>query len=88
MDEPCVKILKACRVGVNPGGKRLVVDLVLPGPNEFHFSEMADLEIMLFPSGKERTEAEFRELFAASGWKLTRVIPTMSHVSIIEGVPA
>jgi hypothetical protein len=44
--------------------------------------------MMLFPSGKERTETEFRELFAAAGWKLTRVIPTVSHVSIIEGVPA
>jgi hypothetical protein len=44
--------------------------------------------MMLFPSGKERTEAEFRELLAASGWRLNRVIPTASHVSIIEGVSA
>jgi hypothetical protein len=88
MDEPCVKILKGCRAGVNPGGKLLVVDMVVPGPNQFHFGKIADLEMMLFPSGKERTEAEFRELFAAAGWKLTRVIPTASHVSIIEGVPA
>ena len=88
MDEPCLKILKACRAGVNPGGKLLVVDMVVPGPNEFHFGKIADLEMMLFPSGKERTEAEFRELFAAAGWKLTRIIPTASHVSIVEGVPA
>jgi len=88
MDEPCLKILKGCRAGVNPGGKLLVVDMVVPGPNEFHMGKIADLEMMLFPSGKERTEAEFRELFAAAGWKLTRVIPTASHVSIVEGVPA
>jgi hypothetical protein len=89
MDEPCAQILKACRAGVNPGGKLLVVDAVLPGPNEFHMGKIVDLEMMLFPSGKERTEAEFRHLFAISGWKLTRVIPTVTtHLSIIEGVPA
>jgi hypothetical protein len=88
MDEPCQKILKACRAGVNPGGKLLVADMVMPGPNAFHFSQLADLEMMLFPSGKERTEAEFRELFAASGWRLTRVIPTASNLSLVEGVPA
>lgn len=87
-DETCLKLLKACRANVNSGGKLLVIDMVMPGPNQPHFSQIADLEMMLFPSGKERTEAEFRELFAAAGWKLTRVIPTASHVSIIEGVPA
>jgi hypothetical protein len=87
-DEKCVEILKACRANVKAGGKLLVIDMVTPGPNEFHFSKIADLEMMLFPSGKERTEVEFRELFAAAGWTLTRVIPTTSHVSIVEGVPA
>lgn len=88
MDAPSTKILKACRAAVNPGGKLLVVDSVLPGPGEFHLGKFADLEMMLFPNGKERTEAEFRELFAGAGWKLTRVIPTASHVSIVEGIPA
>jgi hypothetical protein len=88
MDEPSEKILKACRAAVNPGGKLLVVDSVLPGPGQFHLGKFADLEMMLFPNGKERTEAEFRDLFARSGWKLTRVIPTQSHVSIVEGVAA
>ncbi len=87
-DDLCLKILKGCRAAVNPGGKLLVVDMVVPGPNQFHMGKIADLEMMLFPSGKERTEAEFRELFAAAGWKLTRVIPTASHVSIVEGEAA
>lgn len=87
-DDLCLKVLKGCRDGVNPGGKLLVVDCVVPGPNEFHIGKIMDLEMLLLPGGKERTEAEFRELFAASGWRLTRVIPTASHVSILEGVPA
>jgi len=37
--------------------------------------------------GRERTEAEFRALFAAAGFKLTRIVPTQSELSIIEGLP-
>lgn len=88
MDDRCLRILKACRAGVNPGGKLLVVDQVVPGPGEFHMSKITDLEMALFPGGKERTEAEFRELFAAAGWKLTRILPTPLHLSIVEGVAA
>ena len=37
--------------------------------------------------GSGATEAEFRDLFAAAGLLLTRVIPTASPNSILEGVP-
>jgi len=33
-DDLCIKILKACRKGVNPGGKLLVVDNVIQPGNE------------------------------------------------------
>lgn len=87
-DDLCVKILKGCREGVNEGGKLLVVDSVVPGPNEFHPGKVSDLEMMLFPGGKERTTEEFRDLFSDAGWKLSRIVPTVSHVSVVEGVPA
>jgi len=87
-DEQCVQILKACRKAVNPGGKLLVVDNVIPLGNEFHPGKFLDIQMMLFPGGRERTEKEFRELFAASGWKLSRVIPTRVPESIVEGVLA
>jgi hypothetical protein len=38
-------------------------------------------------AGCERTEAEFADLFAASGFDLTAVVPTHSMLSIVEGVP-
>jgi hypothetical protein len=87
-DDLCIKILKGCRAGVNAGGKLLVVDSVVPADNTFTFGKIADLEMLLFPGGKERTEKQFRDLFAAAGWKVNRILPTASHVSIIEGVPA
>ena len=49
---------------------------------------MDDLQMLIFPGGCERTEKQFRELFAAAGWRLSRVIPTAVPESIVEGVPA
>ncbi len=87
-DDVCIKILKACRKAVNPSGKLLVVDnVILPG-NDFAPGKFLDIQMLIFPGGRERTEKEFRDLFAAAGWRLTRVIPTAVPESIVEGVPA
>jgi hypothetical protein len=87
-DDLCCKILKACRENVNQGGKLLVVDSVIRPGNEFSPSKFLDLQMLIFPGGRERTEQEFRDLFAAAGWRLTRIIPTAAADSIVEGVPA
>jgi hypothetical protein len=38
------------------------------------------------PGAIERTAAEYRQLFAKSGFEVTRIIPTKSPMSIIEAV--
>jgi hypothetical protein len=87
-DDKCIQILKSCRKGVNPGGKLLVVDHVIQPGNDFAPGKFLDLQMLIFPGGLERTEKQFRELFAAAGWKLNRIIPTRVPESIVEGVPA
>ncbi len=87
-DEVCINILKACRKSVNAGGKLLVVDSVIQPGNEFAPGKFLDLQMLIFPGGCERTEKQFRDLFAAAGWRLSRVIPTAVPESIVEGVPA
>jgi len=87
-DDVCIKILKACRKGVNSGGRLLVVDNVIQPDNDFAPGKFMDLQMLIFPGGCERTEKQFRDLFAAAGWKLSRVIPTVVPESIVEGVPA
>ncbi|HSQ57871.1 MAG TPA: methyltransferase, partial [Gemmata sp.] len=86
-DDRAATILKNCRKSVNPGGKLLVVDSVVAGPNEPDMAKVLDLEMLLIPGGKERTEAEFAALFAAAGWKLNRVVRTKSPKCVIEGAP-
>jgi hypothetical protein len=87
-DEECINILKACRKGVNPGGKLLVVDTVIQPGNDFSPAKFLDLQMLIFPGGCERTDKQFRDLFAAAGWRVNRVIPTAAADSIVEGVPA
>jgi hypothetical protein len=87
-DDKCVQILKNCRKGVNRNGKLLVVDHVIQPGNDFHPGKILDLAMLLFPGGKERTEQQFRDLFAASGWRLNRIIPTPAMEYIVEGLPA
>ena len=38
--------------------------------------------------GRERTEAEFRDLFESSGFTLSRVVPTPERISVLEGIRA
>jgi hypothetical protein len=86
-DDLCLKILKACRSAVNSGGKLLVVDTVIHPGNDFSPGKFLDLQMLIFPGGCERTEKQFRDLFAATGWQLSRILPTASMESIVEGVP-
>jgi O-methyltransferase domain len=87
-DDLCIRLLQACRKGVNPGGKLLVVDNVIQPGNDFSPGKFLDLQMLIFPSGCERTEKQFRTLLAAAGWQLTRIIPTAAADSIVEAIPA
>ena len=60
---------------------------MVPPRNEPGMAKLMDLEMLVLPGGMERTETEFRELFAASGFRLERIIPTPGVLCIIEGVP-
>jgi hypothetical protein len=83
-DEISAGILGRCRDAVIDGGRVIVVDAVVPATNEFHMSKPFDLLIMVLLDGRERTEADFRELFGRAGLKLNRVVPTEAVVSIVE----
>jgi hypothetical protein len=83
-DERATRILQNIRAAMNHGGRVLLVESVIPPGNVPDFGKLLDLEMMLLPGGRERTEQEFRDLFAGAGFELTRVIPTQSPLSVIE----
>jgi hypothetical protein len=87
-DDMCIKLLQLCRKAAKPGGKLLVIDAVIQPGNDFSPAKFLDLQMLLFPGGMERTEKQFRDLFAASGWRLNRIVPTPAGECVVEGLPA
>jgi hypothetical protein len=85
-DERCQRILANCHAAMKPGSTLLVVETVIPPGNEFSVAKLMDLEVLVMGGGRERTEAEFRDLFESSGFTLSRVVPTQESISVIEGI--
>jgi ubiquinone/menaquinone biosynthesis C-methylase UbiE len=87
-DERALLILRNCHRAMASDGRLLLVEMVIAPGNEPHFGKIQDLEMLVAPGGRERTEAEYRKLLAEAGFKLTRIIPTKSPMSIVEAVKA
>jgi hypothetical protein len=87
-DGRCLQILGNIRKVIPPTGKLLVVEGVVPPGNGPSFTKLLDLTMLVVPGGMERTEQEYRDLYARAGFRLGRIVPTRSEVSVIEGVPA
>lgn len=92
-DDRSVAILRNCRTAMPPGGTVLVVEPVMPArpepsPDVF-FMVMSDLNMLLI-GGRERTEEEFRIVFAAAGLTLRSVTrcPGPTNFSVLEAVHA
>jgi len=87
-DERAIALLSNCHKAIAKNGKLLIVEMVIPPGNEPSLGKILDVEALLMTSGAiERTEAQYRELCEASGFKLTNVISSRSPFSIIEAVP-
>lgn len=87
-DDVCVTILSNIRKAMNPGGRVVVVDCVIPPGNEPHGGKVLDVLMMSALPGFERTEKEFAALFQRAGLKLARVIQAPALLSITEAVAA
>jgi hypothetical protein len=86
-DEQALVILGNIRRALagNPNGRVLLIESIIPDGSRPDLGKLIDLEMMLFPGGRERTAAEFRTLFARAGFEMTRIVATESPLSVIEG---
>jgi len=84
-DDKCLTILRNCHRGMMPESKLLVIESVIPPGNERFHGKFLDLVMLLIPGGKERTAAEYKTLFEQAGLMLTRIVPTNTEISIVEG---
>lgn len=84
----CLKILGNVRSAMKPGGRVLLIEMVLPDGDAPHPGKMLDMMMLVGPGGQERTAAEYGELLGKAGLRMTRVVPTASEVSVVEAVQA
>jgi SAM-dependent methyltransferase len=92
-DEQSVRVLRRMRDSIKPGGRVVILERIVPEGNDPGLARMLDLTMMLMNGGKERTEQEWRTLFAASGFRFTQAVEMPyfsggSELFAIEGVPA
>ena len=70
------------------GGKVLLLDFVIAPGNQPDLGKWIDMEMLALAGGRERTEAEFADLFARAGLRLARIVRTASPHCVIEAVKA
>ena len=88
-DERALVILRNIRQRLEgrPQGRLILLEAVVPTDNSPNFGKLIDLEMMLMPGGRERTEPEFASLLDRAGFALTCVMPNESMLCVIEGRP-
>ena len=86
-DEQSIQILRNCHKVIPAHGRVLLVEFAVPAANQASLGKDADMIMLTFPGGMERTDAEYQALFEQSGFRLHNVTKTRSSVCVIEGRP-
>ncbi len=88
-DERAAAILRTCRAAMPSHGVVLIVEGLYPARIERSLESRGaaanDLNMLVCTGGRQRSEAEFRELYQASGLRLTRIVPTATGICVLEG---
>ncbi len=83
-DDQCVALLRNCARAMRPGGKVVVVEMVVPEDGSPSLAQIMDLNMLVMLPGRERTATEFSALFEAAGLSAAKVTPTHSPFSLVE----
>lgn len=87
-DEQATALLSAVRSAALPHARVLVIETVIadvPGPD---WSKIMDVIMLWIVGGRQRSHSEHEQLLNKAGFRLERVIQTMSDVTILEAVLA
>jgi predicted O-methyltransferase YrrM len=89
-DSQSIAILRNVAEVMAPHGKLLLIEMVVPDHvSESPWSQVvagSDLNMLVSTGGRERSEAEYRRLFEAAGFELSKIIPTGTPWSVLEGL--
>jgi hypothetical protein len=89
-DARALAILRNCHRAMGENGTLLIVEGVYPPRIDQSLASRGaaanDVNMLVCTGGRQRSESEFRALFDAAGFRLTKIVPTPVGVSVIEGV--
>lgn len=84
-DEQAVDILRSSRHALAPGGRLLVIEMLVPEDGSPHISRWSDLGMMVLTGGRERDRAGFARILEAAGYRMDGVLAIPeSPFSVIE----
>jgi SAM-dependent methyltransferase len=83
-DADAARLLRNCHRALGPNGKLVLVEMIVPSDNRPNEAQAMDLNMLVNCGGRERTEAEYRRLLAATGFRMERAIPTQTPFYVIE----
>jgi SAM-dependent methyltransferase len=87
-DGQSVRILENCRRAMRPGGRVIVIELLLGEIGEPGLAPLMDLNMMVMQTGRERSLSEYRALLKQAGFRLDRSSPIRSSMAVLEAVAA
>jgi hypothetical protein len=88
-DASCARVLKNVTAKLKKGGRVICIDNVLPplGDTSNVPAKLQDLNMMLLLPGRERTRADWEELYRGAGLAITAMIPVPDTFGafVVEG---
>jgi len=88
-DKKTITILKNVRTAIVPHGRLILLEMMLRPEGKGVYPILSDLNMLLLTGGCERTEDEYRGLYRAAGFELTKTVATKAPTgtTVIEGKP-
>jgi hypothetical protein len=84
-DPECTRILRNINKSMPTSGTLLILEMIVEENNRPSFAKLIDIQMMVsMAGGRERTLGEFMSLLKSSGFRISRIIPTIAPLSVIE----
>jgi hypothetical protein len=87
-DAKSTAILKAIRAAAPDGATLLLLETIVPDEAGPHWAKTLDVLMLAVTGGLQRTQSQYAELLAATGFRMQRVVEVPTGISIVEAVTA
>lgn len=74
-DDKAVEILRTVRAAMEPGARLVILEKLIPEGPGFSPAKLVDLLMLVMVAGRDRTEAEYRDLLFRSGFEMVAAHP-------------